>query len=184
MNIFWLHLDPATCAQMLCDKHVVKMILELCQMLWCAHHQTNSEPMWVHHVPSHLKVFKATHVNHPMCIWVRKSVDNYLWAAHHAIEIGLEYTRRYNKVHKCQDSAMWLFQNPPACDSTSQYSTNTVLSQREYPFQCTPPPLTIDKDCIRPSLVDSYRLFYIEKKSHFATWKNKSPPRWFKSPQH
>ena len=37
MNIFYLHKDPIVAAQMSCDKHVVKMILEAGQMLCAAH---------------------------------------------------------------------------------------------------------------------------------------------------
>jgi len=33
MNIFFLDKDPKIAAQMQCDKHVVKMILETAQML-------------------------------------------------------------------------------------------------------------------------------------------------------
>ncbi|WP_237342937.1 pyrimidine dimer DNA glycosylase/endonuclease V [Wolbachia endosymbiont of Folsomia candida] len=33
MNIFILHEDPVIAAQMLCDKHVVKMVLETAQLL-------------------------------------------------------------------------------------------------------------------------------------------------------
>ena len=37
MNIFYLHNDPRTCAEMHLDKHVVKMILEYAQLLSTAH---------------------------------------------------------------------------------------------------------------------------------------------------
>jgi hypothetical protein len=37
MNIFILDLDPVISASMLCDKHVVKMIVESAQMLSTAH---------------------------------------------------------------------------------------------------------------------------------------------------
>ena len=37
MNIFFLHPDPLTAAEMHCDKHCVKMILETAQMLCTAH---------------------------------------------------------------------------------------------------------------------------------------------------
>ena len=37
MNIFALHTDPQTCAEMHCDKHVVKMILEHAQLMCTAH---------------------------------------------------------------------------------------------------------------------------------------------------
>ena len=33
MNIFFLSLKPRECAQFHCDKHVVKMIVEYCQLL-------------------------------------------------------------------------------------------------------------------------------------------------------
>ena len=37
MNIFYLHKDPVVAAQMSCDKHVVKMILESAQLLCTCH---------------------------------------------------------------------------------------------------------------------------------------------------
>ena len=37
MNLFYLHNDPVKSAEMHCDKHVVKMIIEYAQMLSTAH---------------------------------------------------------------------------------------------------------------------------------------------------
>ena len=37
MNIFALSNDPAEAAQMMCDKHIPKMIVEAAQMLSTAH---------------------------------------------------------------------------------------------------------------------------------------------------
>ena len=37
MNIFRLHDDPVISAQMMCDKHVVKMVTEYGQLLSTAH---------------------------------------------------------------------------------------------------------------------------------------------------
>ena len=37
MNIFYLHKDPVVAAEMSCDKHVVKMILESAQLLCTCH---------------------------------------------------------------------------------------------------------------------------------------------------
>ena len=37
MNIFYLDRDPVVAAQLMCDKHVVKMILESAQILSTAH---------------------------------------------------------------------------------------------------------------------------------------------------
>ncbi len=43
MNIFVLDPDAATAAHMMCDKHIVKMILESCQLLSTAHHVVDGE---------------------------------------------------------------------------------------------------------------------------------------------
>ena len=37
MNIFYLDNDPKVCAEMHCDKHVVKMIIEYAQLMSTAH---------------------------------------------------------------------------------------------------------------------------------------------------
>ena len=36
MNIFYVDKDPKTAAKMMCDKHIIKMILESAQMLCTA----------------------------------------------------------------------------------------------------------------------------------------------------
>ena len=43
MNIFVLDNDPKIAAQMMCDKHVVKMIVESCQLMSTAHHVLDGE---------------------------------------------------------------------------------------------------------------------------------------------
>ena len=63
MNIFVVDHDPFVAAKMLCDKHVVKMILETAQLLSTAHHLTGS--------PLACKLYKMTHKNHPSAVWVR-----------------------------------------------------------------------------------------------------------------
>ena len=37
MNIFLLHENPTICAEMHCDKHVVKMVIEYAQLMSSAH---------------------------------------------------------------------------------------------------------------------------------------------------
>ena len=50
MNIFVLHWKPRKAARWHVDKHIVKMILETCQLLYTAH--------WIHFYP-HLKQYKS-----------------------------------------------------------------------------------------------------------------------------
>ena len=43
MNIFYLHPDPTIAAQMMCDKHVLKMVLETAQLLSTAHRELDGD---------------------------------------------------------------------------------------------------------------------------------------------
>ena len=43
MNLFYLHEDPIKSAELHCDKHVVKMIIEYAQMLSTAHRMLDGE---------------------------------------------------------------------------------------------------------------------------------------------
>lgn len=47
MNIFVLDEQPEIAAQMMCDKHVVKMIVESCQLLSTAHHVLDGDVIMV-----------------------------------------------------------------------------------------------------------------------------------------
>ena len=74
MNIFVVNKDPVIAAQELCDKHIVKMILESAQML-CASFEQGTAP------------YKRTHYNHPCTKWIRKSQAD--WCDNHYHELNL-----------------------------------------------------------------------------------------------
>jgi hypothetical protein len=126
MNIFFLHERPEIAAQMLCDKHVVKMLLECCQMLWAAWHLTGFDN-WSETVPTTIKVYKLTHAKHPTCMWVRRRPENYRWTAVHAQAIDREYTRRYGKVHACSKMAEWFAVNAPLCNDCNSFPPAKLL---------------------------------------------------------
>ena len=91
MNIFYLDSDIDTCAEMHCDKHVVKMVLEYAQLLSTAHRvldgieyieiQNNRRVVrWrLSDLSMESMIYKATHINHPSAVWVRSSIDHYNW---------------------------------------------------------------------------------------------------------
>ena len=66
MNIFYLDRNPVVAAQMMCDKHVVKMILESAQILSTAHRVLDGDEH-----ADNVGMYKMTHKNHPSTIWVR-----------------------------------------------------------------------------------------------------------------
>ena len=63
MNIFFVQLCAAAAARDLCDKHIVKMILETAQLLSCA--------FWCLAPQTTLQLYRKTHVNHPSAVWTR-----------------------------------------------------------------------------------------------------------------
>jgi hypothetical protein len=87
MNIFILDSDPEIAAQMLFDKHVVKMALETAQIL----STINGGP------------YRPTHANHPCVKWAGAALGNYNWLFEHGIGICNEYYYRYGKEHKCEE---------------------------------------------------------------------------------
>jgi len=112
MNIFYLDEDPNLCATYHGDKHVVKMILETAQMMSTAHRvldgtmvreEVNGRMLkrW-NHPDQKLQelLYKATHVNHPSCQWIRASKQNYEWATKFLVALCVQYFDRYGKVHK------------------------------------------------------------------------------------
>ena len=151
MNIFVLHKDPVRAAQMACDKHVVKMILETAQML-CTAARTKSA--WA--------PYSATHKGHPCTIWAGRSQGNWDWLVQYGMALCEEYTKRYNKRHKSEAIIRY-------CGELNiQFER-----QEQTPFAQAMPP-QYKNDCV----VTAYRAYYMGEKAGFATWKTQTPDWW------
>ena len=103
LNIFVTNESPVLSAQVLPDKHIVKMPLECCQMLSIV-----ASKEWGHdygHLPrkdgTPYKTEKGAFRNHPCTIWANESIDNAAWLIAHGISLCEEYEHRYNKIHSC-----------------------------------------------------------------------------------
>ena len=152
MNIFVLSEDPIEAAQMMCDKHVVKMILESGQML-CAAHPEGEAP------------WKRTHYNHPCTVWTRTSSANYEWLAAHGLALCEEYTRRYRRRHASEDVLIWCAEHiPEAVPKGPQTPFAVAIRNREYHLG---------------DAVSSYRAYYLGDKVRFAKWRYTTPPSWW-----
>lgn len=102
MNLFIVHYDPFEAAKMLPDKLVVKMPLEVAQLLCTAHRvidDPNSEG-FERTATDHEQLYKKTHQNHPCGIWVRGRASSYAWAWSHMQGLLDEYQHRYGRQHK------------------------------------------------------------------------------------
>lgn len=154
MNIFILDWDVKKCAQYHNDKHVVKMVLETAQLLCGAHHMSNSP----YEIP-----YKLSHKNHPCSIWVRESMDNYLWLCELGLELCEEYRNRYGKRHKSLDVIEWCIVHKPKIPNKG----------------FTTPPLAMPDEYKVGDVIQSYRNYYIGAKKDFSKWKNRDVPNWF-----
>jgi hypothetical protein len=141
MNIFYLHRNPKIAAEWHCDKHVVKMIIESAQMLYCAHWIVSPQSL-----PE--TAYKKAHMNHPCTIWVRESYENYMWLCALGWWLCREYTHRYGKIHKTQYHIEWLIEHPP--DIPRNGITEFRLAMPDIFKQSDP--------------VEAYRTFYRESK--------------------
>ena len=156
MNIFYLHPDAKIAAQMHCDKHVVKMLLETSQLLCTAHRELDDNSF-----ADDAGLYKATHKNHPSAVWVRQSRSNYRWTYALLIALCKEYTLRYGKTHKTQRLGI--------VGSLRRCPDNLPVGYFIAPPQCMPP----EFHCDNP--VKAYRDYYLGKKMGFAVWKLKTP---------
>jgi hypothetical protein len=158
MNIFYLSNSPKECAQMHVDKHVVKMILEYAQLLSTAHRVLDD-------VDADSIFYKATHVNHPSAVWVRKSFRSYCWLYLLLEKLCKEYTHRYGKIHKVESSGLLSeLLEPPLNIPDGDFTTPTPAMPEEY---------IVHGDCIQ-----SYQNYYNGAKHNLFSWKNRAVPNF------
>ena len=173
MNLFFLDTDPQKCAEYHCDKHVVKMLLEIVQMLFTAHHILGTDKELLAYKP-------IKNIKHPMCIWICINVENYNYSVQLALCLAQEYTYRYSKVHSCEKHAKWLSENIPCFNNYEvNYSVKAFISKNTI-GNLTQVPLCMPEDSLSDfDTIKSYRKYYLIHKKYFARWTFREIPRWF-----
>ena len=110
VNFFYLDKDPNKCAQYYCNKHVLKIPIEIAQILSKIHHGLETGI-------DYCKIYKNSVVVKntlgPYC-WVKESYDNYVYTSKLGLALINEYKLRYNKhTHKTEIILQYLADNPP-----------------------------------------------------------------------
>lgn len=175
MNIFYLDTDPKVSAQMMHDKHVVKMILETAQLLSTAHRVLDGTPYidsssgrkikrWsLSKVRLENSLYKATHINHPSAVWSRVNSGNYHWLYEHFVALCDEYTYRYGKVHatdtKLRDVLLMEPENIPSGGITQM-------------------PQAMPDKYKNSDSVTAYRSYYIGEKKQQSKYTKRNSPIW------
>lgn len=159
MNIFVLSRNIRLCAIYHADRHVVKMILELAQIL-CAAHTVLDGVKEIEEVP----LYKLTHKNHPCTIWARSSSENYKWLYDLFYELCEEYTYRYKKTHLC----------------STKFRDILAFVPKNIPIgPMTPFALAMPDECKTENAIESYRNYYKTHKRHLCTWSKRDVPEWY-----
>jgi len=169
MNLFILSLCVRECSEFMFDKHIVKIILEAVQMLCTAKHVL--EPDDVDRTDATVKLYKMAHKNHPVSIWVRSSLENYMWTISLVEAMHEEWRFRYNhpakKEHKSFAVAMYLKQNAPSADKFPQTGLTRFALAMPNEYKTDDP-------------IESYRKYYQSKeKQRLASWKKREIPSWY-----
>jgi hypothetical protein len=167
MNLFVLSLHFKECAEFMFDKHVSKMLLEAVQMLCTTIQLVDPE----NEIQNQIKIYKMAHKNHPVTIWMRASLDNYLWTLQMVDAMHEEWKFRYNhpaeKMHKSYIVAKFLREYAPSADKFPQMGL-------------TPFALAMPVECKSDDPIESYRKYYqTADKQKIASWKKRGKPDWY-----
>ena len=160
MNIFYLHPDPLICSRYHCDKHVVKMILESCQLLSTAHHVIDGSLNVAD------GIYKKTHHNHPCAIWVRETHQNYIWLYNlmRCLHAEWHWRWQHNKPHK-SEPVMIQLRNLPMFIPRNTFTMPPRCMPEEYKDSC---------------VIKSYQNYYLGAKKSMLYWKNRDVPYFAK----
>lgn len=186
MNLFFINHYLNLLAQEHNDKHCVKMILEATQICYSVHYKRTGKPPSVNTE----KIYKLAHRFHPVVLWACRSETNYLYVILYGINLCIEYTHRYEKIHQCEAHLQELYRVgfPPLLQPVElpAKAKTTHYAYLDLPYGLSYIPLCMDeKYFIRDSNdrllgVASYRN-YVQAKSFKQNWKKRDQPHWYKS---
>jgi hypothetical protein len=159
MNIFFLSLVPEICATYYYDKHVGKILLEIAQMMCSIARSLGKGEGSL--------LYKSTHRNHPVTLWVGRNKENWLWTLKLADALHSEFKYRYGKSHKSYEKVIYI---------------KTLHIDEELPDEpLSEIPLCMPDEYKKADRVESHRLNYMENpdKRRLAAWKGRSKPEWW-----
>ncbi len=188
MNLFYLSEDAEECAEMHCNKHVPKMVVETAQLLCNVHHRQGElspppggkagegesasaagaesrslpDPSTIPY-----KYSRSGHAKLGPMIWLMQSLSNYRWAVAMGLALSGVYSRRFGgKTHKTQRVLEWLRANEPARLRDAGFTRPLLAMPDEYKLPSGDP-------------IGSYRKYYVYDKHRFAEWPPGLEPEWF-----
>lgn len=198
MNVFLLCNMAREAARGHSNKHVIKMILEMAQLLCTAHavldHGGAQVPVCVfgENGDAPPKTYKPTHRNHPWAVAVRRDEKLYTWVAQLGLALCREYSKRYaGKKHASQHLLKCLLRVPPRKfrsdgfvpeNFTPKTATRRItLRLKDKTLFAARVPLAMPAEYAEQHecAVQAYRSYY-HSKDKIHTWKPRAKvPEWY-----
>lgn len=158
VNLFYLDENPYKCAEYYCNKHVIKIPIEIAMMLCFIHHEENTKAPY--------KKSKAVKSVEPFK-WIKESIENYRYSVNLALALIEEYFYRYDKKeHKTYVVLKWLKENEPNLPLVKKTKFRMTHHKEMYHL--------LDTDEVTKS-----RIMYVELKCSNDSWKKRDKPKWF-----
>lgn len=162
VNFFYLHENPRICAKYYCDKHILKIPIEIAQILCNVHREYSKNK-------SNEILYKKCNMIRDNSIpyrWVKKSIENYKYACNLAIELINEYKFRFNKKsHKTEILLKWLQDNYPDLPKIAKTPFEVAHKYEMFKY-------------ISENPLISSRYLYAEIKCLKDKWTNRNIPKW------
>ena len=179
MNIFFLSMSIMRCAQAHFDKHVIKMILEYCQLLSTCWHLLN--PIEAEKHLTNKNIYKKTHIHHPCVKWLQLHANHYDYVVRLALQLCKEWRYRYqhDKIHGCEPKLLFLSQHRPTLPNYNIVKTSDNPKCLQLPLPQAMPIECKKRNTIH-GCVRAYRTYYKSSyKSHLVHWKRRDKPSWW-----
>jgi hypothetical protein len=163
VNFFYLDKDPEKCAEYYCDKHIVKIPIEIAQILSKIHHELKTGI-------DYNKIYKNSIVVKNTIgpyIWASESYENYIWTTKLGLALINQYKLRYNKKeHKTEKILQLLYENVPSLPKIgiTKFKGTNKFDMFQY----------ISDD---PIICARYN--YTEMKCKNDKWTKNERPSWF-----
>lgn len=175
MNIFVLDVNQKRAAEMHCDTHCSKMILESAQMLSTASYVASGKLKLFdngnkkgHCISGALsRIYKPDirHLRHKCTVWTYESRDNFEWLVELALRLNEEKIYRTGRYHASTDVVK-------ACERYGKYLPEIGLT----PFAQAMP----EEIRLKSNPVKAYRRYYISDKKHLLEYTRRNPPDWLR----
>lgn len=173
MQIFILDKDIQKNAEYYTDRHVVKILTEVCQILSTVaringlNSSISQNDYFVHPI-----LYKSTHINHPCVKWTSERAGNFKYVLDLGFALYNEYQYRYNKPLKHQKAKQILnYLN-------QEYKKFKIRFNRS---AMTPFAQAIPDQYKKEDVVEAYREYYRKEKSHLFKWTNRNKPEWIQN---